>query len=364
MKNQSRKIPKGQTSRASKILQQVAEESPFFLTAMFCLTERCNLQCPHCLVVPPDEESTLSVHEITGVLKQLEEMGVFLLSFTGGEPVLYPFLKEIVAAAANRKFLVKLKTNAALLGKDTVTALFDAGLSQMDISLYSDQPAEHNEFVKMTNAWENVMMVAETFHNLGGSVKIAITALNWNQSRLPGLIELCENADFTYSITTPIYCRNDGDMGPTDLKMSAPSLEKLLDDERLLDKDNLRKFGNPPPDRSLCKAGLDNPIIMPNGDVKLCQRLPWAIGNVLEKPIREIWDESEKRKWFTGLRWKDLPVCSECDIAWACARCPATALLEEGDILAASESDCQLARAQAAVCLKGFESPDADPNKD
>ena len=81
--------------------------------------------------------------------------------------------------------------------------------------------------------------------------------------------------------------------------------------------------------------------------------LPWILGNVREKSFREIWSTSAARERFTSLKWGDLSACSECDVAWACTRCPGSALAEAGDLTAESPGDCAVARARAKVSGEG-----------
>ena len=56
---------------------------------------------------------------------------------------------------------------------------------------------------------------------------------------------------------------------------------------------------------------------------------------------------------FLATRWSDLPECAECDLSWACSRCPARALVASGDIAGRSPAYCELARARAAACDRG-----------
>src|SRR4051812_38196380 len=74
------------------------------------LTYRCNERCVHCYL-PHDDRGEMTTAEITGVLDQLAEAGVFFLTLSGGEPFLRHDLFEIIQHARLRTFNVKLKTN-------------------------------------------------------------------------------------------------------------------------------------------------------------------------------------------------------------------------------------------------------------
>jgi MoaA/NifB/PqqE/SkfB family radical SAM enzyme len=49
------------------------------------LTYHCNLQCPHCYVVPQNSREELSSREIAAILDHLKEKGTLHVIFSGGE---------------------------------------------------------------------------------------------------------------------------------------------------------------------------------------------------------------------------------------------------------------------------------------
>ena len=66
------------------------------------LTHRCNLKCFHCYLECYSDEPKpreLSTEEVAGILKQLFEMGVYYVTFSGGEPLCRPDIFEIMGHA-------------------------------------------------------------------------------------------------------------------------------------------------------------------------------------------------------------------------------------------------------------------------
>jgi radical SAM protein with 4Fe4S-binding SPASM domain len=81
-----------------------------------------------------------------------------------------------------------------------------------------------------------------------------------------------------------------------------------------------------------CVIGKDGLCVMPTGDVFPCRRFPIPIGNLLETPLTQIWDESEtleKLRKKENLKGK----CGRCDIK-DCRGCRSLALALTGDSLA------------------------------
>jgi len=81
-----------------------------------------------------------------------------------------------------------------------------------------------------------------------------------------------------------------------------------------------------------CVVGVDGLCIMPGGNIFPCRRFPISIGNLLETPLKQIWDESEileKLRRKENLKGK----CGTCGID-DCRGCRSLALALTGDYLA------------------------------
>ena len=98
-----------------------------------------------------------------------------------------------------------------------------------------------------------------------------------------------------------------------------------------------RATTDPPPeistDRKGCLAGLHMCFITHKGDVYPCGYLPLSAGNLREKSLRDIWDNSEL---FRSLRDSSLLKgrCGACDFKDVCGGCRARGLYAHGDVLA------------------------------
>jgi cyclic pyranopterin phosphate synthase len=112
------------------------------------VTDRCNFRCPYCMpreLFGPDHAflpraELLSFEEIARLVRLFVQLGVTKVRLTGGEPLLRRELHVLVAELAQNPGLdLALTTNGSLLA-DQVTALADAGLKRVTISLDSLDP--------------------------------------------------------------------------------------------------------------------------------------------------------------------------------------------------------------------------------
>jgi GTP 3',8-cyclase len=105
------------------------------------LTDRCNLRCSYCM--PPEglpwlpAPTVLTDDEVVRLLRvAVERLGVTEVRFTGGEPLLRPGLRDIVAASAALTPRPKLSLTTNAIGLDRLAApLRDAGLDRVNVSL-------------------------------------------------------------------------------------------------------------------------------------------------------------------------------------------------------------------------------------
>jgi cyclic pyranopterin phosphate synthase len=112
------------------------------------LTDRCNLRCTYCMPaeglawVPAEE--LLSFDELTRLLHlAVTRLGITNIRFTGGEPLLYRRLEDVIAATAqlDPRPEIALTTNGVgLAGR--AQALADAGLNRVNVSLDTVDPAQ------------------------------------------------------------------------------------------------------------------------------------------------------------------------------------------------------------------------------
>jgi GTP 3',8-cyclase len=107
------------------------------------LTDRCNLRCTYCMPaegldwLPGDELLTLG--ELTRLLRlAVTRLGITSVRFTGGEPLLYRQLEDVVAAAAGLRPRpeIAMTTNGVGLAR-RANALAAAGLDRVNVSLDS-----------------------------------------------------------------------------------------------------------------------------------------------------------------------------------------------------------------------------------
>ena len=100
---------------------------------------RCNLACGYC-----NEYDDVSKPVPSDVMKSridhLAGLGLAILTFSGGEPLMHPDLEELVAHARSRGLFPTMITNGYLLTRERIARLGEAGLDHMQISIDNVEP--------------------------------------------------------------------------------------------------------------------------------------------------------------------------------------------------------------------------------
>jgi uncharacterized Fe-S cluster-containing radical SAM superfamily enzyme len=112
----------------------------------------CNLNCPFCSVdAGPESTTRASSYEVE--MEYLAEAVEEIARFKGsgvechidspGEPVMYPFLPELITALRQIEevSVISLQTNGTLLTTAKIAALEGAGLDRINLSLHALDPA-------------------------------------------------------------------------------------------------------------------------------------------------------------------------------------------------------------------------------
>ncbi|EGD80518.1 molybdenum cofactor synthesis 1 isoform 2 [Salpingoeca rosetta] len=125
-------------SRVSSVLTDLFGRQHSYLR--ISLTERCNLRCQYCMpeegvqLSPKDE--LLTFDELVRLARIFASNGVSKIRLTGGEPLLYPQLSDLIREFRGMPGIesVGITTNGLTLARK-LDALKDAGLTHLNVSL-------------------------------------------------------------------------------------------------------------------------------------------------------------------------------------------------------------------------------------
>lgn len=139
-------------------------------------SRRCNLRCLHCYSESgPDVDASLPVQVVTSAVNDAADLEYDVMGVSGGEPLLYPGLLEVLETAKARGMTTTVTTNGLLLTPRRLAELRDL-VDVLAISL-DGMPDSHNRMRNSPTAFENM------------------------SARLPGVLEAGIPFGFVFTLT-------------------------------------------------------------------------------------------------------------------------------------------------------------------
>ena len=149
----------------------------------------CNLACSHCYSASsPLKHTILPLEPLLAALPRLRAEGYEVISLSGGEPLLYPWLGELLAAAKAEGF-----RTAAISNGFRVTARHCGVIEALDrIAISFDGlEARHNAMRGNAQAWARAVAGLRYLAGIGKPAAAAFTVTRESLTEVPEFIELC-----------------------------------------------------------------------------------------------------------------------------------------------------------------------------
>lgn len=185
------------------------------------LTEACNFCCPYCRpqeITPSSQIHLLHPHEWMIILEAFHRLGVKAVRLTGGEPLLYPYLDELLQKINETKWFedISMTTNGSYLG-DRAKTLQQLGLDRVNISLDSIDPDMFDICVGKPNQLNSVLRGIEASLAAGfKQVKInTVLSRYWSDEEVRTLFQYIDTWPVIWRFIEYMPFQGDAFHGPT-----------------------------------------------------------------------------------------------------------------------------------------------------
>jgi len=120
--------------------KRVFDSRPMY--AQVVVTDDCNLTCAYCDEYTPGAPG-VPLEELKDRVNKLDDLGVMVYDFLGGEPLMHPDLPTLLAHTKTKRSgsnVVTVITNGFFLTKRVIERLNDSGLDYLQVSVDSIEP--------------------------------------------------------------------------------------------------------------------------------------------------------------------------------------------------------------------------------
>ncbi len=321
------------------------------------VTNACNLRCEQCHASSgkplPGE---LNTEEGKRLLEGMAEVKEFrMLAFGGGEPLLRPDLFELVAHARSVGLEISIATNGTLLTPEMARELKRLGVVNIAVGLNADDELVHEQITRVKGSFARSKQAVCATLEAGMNLQINTTVMKENRAAIPRLLDFASEVDAQIVL---LYQLVPEGRGSEDMELSTREYHALT--EMVADKQKgsraiieptcspqywaylISRNGNKPSRLGVklaesvfkgCVAGSGLCYVKPDGEVWPCPFVPLSAGNIRERPLRELWYDSEL---FQSLRGRDRLTgekCGACRFKQLCGGCRGRAYTHSGDYL-------------------------------
>ncbi|MAG30835.1 MAG: hypothetical protein CL908_08100 [Deltaproteobacteria bacterium] len=155
----------------------------------------CNMHCPHCYAsaVASPSPSDLSFAEGARLLDDLAEVGVRVVIFSGGEPLLRPDLLDLLRHARSLGIAPQLSTNGVLIDEACAERLAQAGVAYVGVSI-DGSPDFNDAYRGLEGGYEAALTGLCNARDAGIRTGLRMTLTQRNRDQLPDMLEVAAAA--------------------------------------------------------------------------------------------------------------------------------------------------------------------------
>lgn len=315
--------------RCVQISAQVRRPLSPPISATLNITRRCNSRCCYCLSWQIHDAPEPSLAEIKGVLNSLAHIGLQRVAFSGGEPLVRRDLEEMVAYAHSRGLWVNVLSNGLLATEKRVTALVEAGMDYLTLSIDSANPEVYRSLRGVPfEAFEERLSDCMRVRDRSSPLQLGVHSVicRQNLESLPDLVRYLDEREIFISFQAihPVFnvggqqVQDDMQFRPRD----RPDLERLISKLLALKSQGLRVSASRyylehlaayaaehqmPPDHR-CAAGYSTLAIDNLLNLYACWPLP-PIGDLRQARLESYWFSRAYQRRREQMWRMDCPGC-------------------------------------------------------
>jgi len=310
------------------------------INSVWEITMACNMRCKHCGSKCTDRQpEELTGKEALQLCDDLAELGLKIVTLSGGEPLTRPDWPSIAKRLSGHGIAVTMISNGWLVDHSVIDKALDSGLDSIGISL--DGVEKTHDSIRKKGAFARVLRALEIMKKRDFPSSIVTTVMKQNLPELPEIKKVLEEKgvkQWQLQIGMPM-----GNLGENrDNVISPHQLNDIIDfaytvmEEgkiRAALADNVGYYTNksveiaqavcgPNTAWSGCSAGKSVIGVLHDGRIVGCTSLrdkQYVEGSIRETPLREIWTRPGAFAWNRDLNQEKLTgFCRKCRYGERC----------------------------------------------
>lgn len=243
------------------------------------VTGQCNERCVHCYAdASPEVNTHLPLSVCQKALRDAKEMGFARVQFTGGDPLLYKWLPQLVAEAAALSFDPEIYTNGLSLSPALLSQLAPHRPA-FAFSFYSANAEVHDQITRVPGSQKRTLAAIQRVQKAGLALRVGIILMESNAGDFEATESLLHGlgvAQIAWSGTTHV---GRGDLFRPERAPSGPGVHQSAAPQAVAT--DVTATAPPLPTGNLCLSS--------SGDVYPCIfNRATRLGSIHESTLQEI----------------------------------------------------------------------------
>lgn len=258
----------------------------------------CNFKCKHCAIekFKDNGKESLSVKEVMSIADQADKMGLASICVSGGEPLIFPDLSEVIEAIGRDRFVISIDTNGYFLDEHKIKWLVEQGVDRVHLSI-DGLEGNHSIFRHNDKSWDRCIEALKHCRENGLGVVINIvptkSLLRSGEliKELEFLKDFGEHASLIFPKPVGAFIENDEEILDTNDIEYLNSLSLKYNVSTHLTPNHGYFFG--------CLCFKRHFSITAYGDVLACPWIPITFGNIRNENLADIVKRGLSNMWFS-----------------------------------------------------------------
>ncbi len=268
------------------------------------LTFNCQNNCIHCYTGGPKDTIELHPEQWKETIDKLFDLGVFIFTFTGGEPTIREDLIELLEYSQKTGAVSGLITNGRRLSDtEYVQRLVKTGLDFVQVTIESHDPEIHDRITGVKGSWQETVKAIRALVPTPIYLTTNTTLNKYNADTFLETISFLKTLGVERFACNSLIYSGKGPEVADEFALSLQRLKDLLPRIKVKAEELQMIFSWYTPTQycelnpvsmelgiKSCTAARVNLCIGPDGTVYPCQSYFERLGNILTDPWDKIWN--------------------------------------------------------------------------
>ncbi|MCK4634368.1 MAG: radical SAM protein [Candidatus Aenigmarchaeota archaeon] len=199
--------------------------------AVIEVTNSCNFNCKWCYASSGYSSNHMSKENLTKLVGNLADSGVRQITYSGGEPTMYPYIREAVKIAKDYGFVVHMNSNGYLITREMAKELKSLGLSQVQTNIDSIDPKKHDKIRGKEGSFQRAVKALKNVKEAGMTPVCQTVLTKMNENEIFDIFKLGRSLGTercrTWDMMPVGFAKGKMDLRPTNYIETLKKLDKF-----------------------------------------------------------------------------------------------------------------------------------------